>query len=226
MKLTQNKIDEIIVDILGTDGLRLVKALKNKENVSEFSLATRLRRDIKIIRHMLYKLHNQNLVCSTRKKDKQKGWYVYYWTIIPENIKFLYIKNKRKLLNKLKAKLEKEETDQFFVCVKRCVRLDFDQAMDFEFHCPECGEIINQDQDNKRIIQIQKKVSLLEKELADEEKEAKLAAAKLSKMVELAVNEKPAKKTIKKKVVKIKPKGKKPVKRKIHKKKIKKKTKK
>ena len=204
MKLTQNKIDDIVINILGPEGLRLVKVLKDNDNISEFSLATRLRRDIKIIRHMLYKLHNHNLVSSTRKKDKQKGWYVYYWTIIPENIKFLYLKNQKKLLDKLKNKLQKEETDQFFTCSKKCVRLDFDQSMDFEFHCPECGELISQDKNSARVNQIQKKIERLEKELAKEiikpnvvEKKSKPAVSVKKKVVK-----KKAVKKIKKKVVK------------------------
>ena len=86
-----------------------------------------------------------------RKKDKQKGWYVYYWTLVPDNIKFLYLKNKKIILIKLKKQLQKEQTEQFFICPKKCVRLDFDQSIDFEFHCPECGELIIQDQ-NPEII--------------------------------------------------------------------------
>lgn len=170
MKLTQNKIDEIILEIAGPDGLRLVRELKNKENVSEFSLATKLKKDIKLIRNLLYKLYNYNLISSIRKKDKQKGWYIYYWTLIPENIKFLYIKNKKIIINKLKEQLEKEQTEQFYTCSKKCIRLNFDQAIDFEFRCPECGELISQHQDPKIISNLEKEIDKLEKELKSEEK--------------------------------------------------------
>jgi len=172
MKLTQNKINEIIIDVLGEEGLRLVKELKDRENVSEFNLATKLRKDIKLIRHMLYKLYNYNLVSSTRKKDKQKGWYIYYWTIVPENIKFLYLKNKKIHLTKLKEQLQKEQNEQFFTCSKKCVRLDFNQAIDFEFRCPECGKLISQDQNPKRFSELQKKIEKLEKELKNKEKKS------------------------------------------------------
>jgi len=170
MKLTQNKIDEVIIDILGNEGLRLVKELKNKDNISEFTLATKLKRDIKVVRHMLYRLYNYNLVTSTRKKDKQKGWYIYYWTIIPDNIKFLYIKNRKIIHQKLTERLQKEVNEQFYTCPSNCVRLDFDQAMDFEFRCPECGELISQDQNPQRIKTIQIKIDQLKKEIASEEK--------------------------------------------------------
>ena len=29
---------------------------------------------------MIYKLYHADLVEFTRKKDKTKGWYIYYWT--------------------------------------------------------------------------------------------------------------------------------------------------
>lgn len=170
MKLTQTKIEEIALSVLGAEGLRLIKELKDKENISEFSLANRIKRDIKLVRRMLYKLNNYNLVYSTRKKDKQKGWYIYYWTLIPENIKFLYLKNKKLLLQKLKVQAEQEQTEQFYSCPKKCIRLDFDQSLDFEFHCPECGELISLDHDLSYTQELQKKISEIEKEIKSEEK--------------------------------------------------------
>ena len=41
MRLTQNKIEEITLPILGEEGLLLIKELYGKENVSEFDLAKR-----------------------------------------------------------------------------------------------------------------------------------------------------------------------------------------
>lgn len=172
MKLTQNKIDEIVVEILGTTGLNLIKELKGKENVSEFTLASRLNKDIKIIRHMLYKLYNYSLVRSIRKKDKQKGWYIYYWTMVPDNIKYLYFKNKKNYLNKIKEDLQKEKIYPFFTCNNKCIRLDFDNSMDFEFRCPECGELLSQEINSTRLILLQKEIQKLENELK-EEKEIK-----------------------------------------------------
>ncbi len=195
VKLTQTKIDEVIINVAGKEGLRLVNELKNKENVSEFSLASRLRRDIKLIRNILYKLYNYNLIKSIRKKDKQKGWYIYYWTLISENIKFLYLKNKRNLLNQLKEQLQKEQTEQFYTCPKKCVSLDFDQAMDFEFRCPECGELVSQHYDPKRIKGLEKEIDKLEKELKAEEK-----ISKIKKKVKKTITKK--KKPAKKKAVK------------------------
>ncbi len=212
MRLTQNKIEEITLPILSEEGMPLIKQLYGKENVSEFDLAKRTKFDIKVVRKMLYLLYNNNLVGFNRKKDKEKGWYIYYWTLIPENVRFIYFKRKREQLVRLKERLESEEKELFFVCPKECVRLNFDQAMDFEFHCPECGELLGQDESNtKNISVIKTRIKYLEEEITKEKRIVKRAAVKEKKRI--------AKEQIKakRKVVK-----KKPVKKKITKKKVKK----
>ena len=125
MRLTKKKVEEIIIGILGPDGLPLLKQLYLKDNISEFELATKVKRDIKVIRKMLYFLYNHNLVSFTRKKDKIKGWYIYYWTLLPESIRFNYFKMKRDLLARLKNQLEKEEKELFFVSPHHSTPLNF-----------------------------------------------------------------------------------------------------
>lgn len=165
MRLTQKKIEEIMLSVLGEEGLPLVKELSGKENVSEFTLAEKVKKDIKVVRKMLYLLYNHNLVSFTRKKDKQKGWYIYYWTLLPESIRFSYLKRKKELLARLKQRLEGEDKELFFVCPNNCTRLNFDQAMDFEFHCPECGELISQDDNNDKKNGLKKRIEETEKEV-------------------------------------------------------------
>ena len=167
MRFTPKKIEEILVAILDKDGAPLIKELIGKENVSEFDLATRTKKDIKVIRKMLYTLHNYNLVGFTRKKDKQKGWYIYYWTLLPESIRFNYYKMKKEMVERLKKLLEIEKKELFFVCPNRCVRINFDQSMDFEFHCPECGELINQDNPEERVKDLTARIIGLETEISD-----------------------------------------------------------
>jgi len=208
MRLTQKKIEDILVGILGEDGLPLIRELYGKENVSEFDLAHRTKKDIKVIRKQLYLLNNHNVIGFNRKKDKQKGWYIYYWTLLPENIKFAYTKRKNELLVKLKERLGEEQRELFYVCSQRCTRLNFDQAMDFEFKCPECGELVSQDKSEENIANIQKRISVIEEELEQikkEERKAPRAAEPKTKKKSLKKKVKVVKKSaVKKKLVKIK----------------------
>ncbi len=167
MRLTQKKIEEIMRSVIGEDGLPLINELSGRENVSEFELGDILKKDIKIVRKMLYLLYNHNLVRFIRKKDKIKGWYIYYWTLIPESIKFSYIKRKKEFLARLQQRLEEDSRELFFICPNKCVRLDFDQSMDFEFRCSECGELTSQEDNAERLKTLQKKISDLKTELEE-----------------------------------------------------------
>src|SRR3989339_1331725 len=113
MRLTTKKVEEILVNLLSEEGLPLIRELAGKFNISEFDLASKTKKDIKIIRKMLYLLYNHNLVGFTRKKDKQKGWYIYYWTLLPESIRYNYIKRKEETLELIKQQIIGEEKELY-----------------------------------------------------------------------------------------------------------------
>ncbi|MEK6849512.1 MAG: hypothetical protein AABY01_02995 [Nanoarchaeota archaeon] len=165
-KATGNLIEDVVTSLVGEDVLPLVKALKNKTNVSEFKLASSIRREINLTRNMLYRLYDHNLVSFMRKKDKQKGWYIYYWTFNLKRIKYLATDLQKKRLEKLQERLHREQTTQFYSCEDNCIRLSFDQATDFEYKCPECGKLLNQEDNAPKIAEIQAEIAGLEKLLA------------------------------------------------------------
>ena len=66
MKIAPKIVDNVVSEIVGSDATKLVKALRNKKNVSEFKLADTLKKEINTTRNMLYKLYDANLVSFTR----------------------------------------------------------------------------------------------------------------------------------------------------------------
>ena len=158
IRLTPKKVDEVFLDVLGEEGMPLIRAMRKKDNLSEFRLATLLKLDVKRVRNLLYKLSNHNLVGFTRKKDKEKGWYIYYWSLLTDQIKYQYVRSKKEQLARLKDRLDREGREHFFFCPQKCVTLDFDQATDFEFHCPECGEIVSLEAGKEHLPAIKKKI--------------------------------------------------------------------
>ncbi|RMD45149.1 MAG: hypothetical protein D6831_04175 [Aquificota bacterium] len=151
--------------------LKMVESFnrKNEKNVQFVLMENQhnkdIKTDIKETRNMLYRLYHANLVSFTRKKDKKKGWYIYYWTFNHKNIKHLNTELKKNRLKNLKERVKRESKSLFFACNNKCIRFDFDQATNFNFKCPECGELMHQE-DNKKIIEkLEKEIKALEKEL-------------------------------------------------------------
>ncbi|MBT7903426.1 hypothetical protein HN587_06200 [Candidatus Woesearchaeota archaeon] len=223
MKLSNKLIEDVVTEVAGQDVLPLIKLIKNKKNVSEFKLAENLELEVNFVRNMLYRLYHANLVSFTRRKDKKKGWYIYYWTFRTKQIKHLAITLKKQKVDRLKDRLNREQDSHFFICKNSCMRLDFETSMNFGFKCPECGELMEQQDNVAKIKEIKDEVELLEKELEAEKPkpftQKKSASKKTVKKKEVENEDgweddeedldndseeeiKPKKKTVKKKAVK------------------------
>ena len=168
MRLTNKVIGEVITQEVGQDVIPLVDQLKKRQNVSEFKLAENIKIDIKETRNMLYRLYKSNLVTFSRKKDKQKGWYIYYWTFNSKNVKYLFIKHKQKKLKRLQERISREKNNLFYICESRCIRFNFDQGINFNFKCPECGELMSQEDNTIIIKKIEKDLAGLAVDLHKE----------------------------------------------------------
>ncbi|MBW2996814.1 hypothetical protein KY349_00570 [Candidatus Woesearchaeota archaeon] len=166
MKLSNKLVEDVVSAVAGEDVLPLVKQLKNKKNVSEFKLAETLKLEVNVTRNMLYRLYHANLVSFIRRKDKKKGWYIYYWTFKLKQIKYLAMSLKKERLERLQDRLAREKDSSFFVCPNSCMRLDFERAVGFEFKCPECASIMQQESNEEKIKQLQQEIKALQKEIA------------------------------------------------------------
>jgi len=133
-------VDEIAVrgaiqKIAGEEGLEILELLKNKDNISEFELSEKLRLTINQVRNILYRFDKYGLVSSTRKKDRKKGWYIYYWTFNWYKAEDLVISLKKEKLKRYKSLLKQEKSTPFYVCPKKHIRLSFEKAAESQFQC-------------------------------------------------------------------------------------------
>lgn len=153
IRLTPKLNEEILIEVVGEDALPLIEFLKNRKNISEFIIAEKTGIEIHQVRNILYRMHSQNLAAYKRKKDSKKGYYISYWTYNPKRIKDLVLALHQQKLDRLLTRLEREEKNKgcFFLCANACARLDFEQSSELSFKCPECGSLLNQ-QDNARTI--------------------------------------------------------------------------
>ena len=113
---------------------------------------------------MLYAMQTSNLVSYYRKKDRQKGWYISYWTLNDPGFGELSIATRKHKLQQLRERLHKEEVNHglFYICPSLCVRLEFDKAAEISFKCPECGNMLQHQDNGKTIEQLREKISDLE----------------------------------------------------------------
>ena len=60
-----------------------------------------------------------------------------------------------------RLKVEEANRGNFYLCPNACVRANFDKATDVEFKCPECGVLLNHQDNEKTIEFLQSKINEL-----------------------------------------------------------------
>ncbi len=183
MRLSQPLMEELVKEVAGDDVLALLRLILGKSNVSEFKIAEKLNTTVNQVRNMLYRLNEHNLVAFTRKKDKEKGWYIYFWTFDTFNARQLIIERKQKKIAELKRMINEENTTGMYVCPSRCIRVNAQQALDLEYKCTTCNTLLKEE-DSRQLVEktktyIEKLRAELNEALASEEE--RIAEAKPAK---------------------------------------------
>ena len=117
------------------------------------------------VRKTLYKLYSGKLAQFRRIRDKSTGWFIYYWWHEFDLFEEILMEKRRIMESKLRERLKFEENNYFFIC-KDCQdsnkKFNFDEAFELNFRCPDCGGILEA-QDNKELIQfLIEKIVLIE----------------------------------------------------------------
>lgn len=154
---------EVVERIIGKNDNNIVDILKNKKDVNEFHIATKLKLTINQIRNLLYKLYAQDIVSFIRKKDKQKGWYIYYWSLNSKKALELLARIKEKELLQLSYLLKSRENKNFYICKGCRVDLTEETALNHNFTCPECGNLLKLSEDRKKVENINKEIEKIKK---------------------------------------------------------------
>jgi transcription initiation factor TFIIE subunit alpha len=170
MKPVAGKRDMLTLarNVVGEPAVTVAEYLFKKKDISEFEISKALKIEVNMARSILYRLFNHNLVSYIRRKDKVKGWYISYWTLNPKGFVELDLKLRKQQLENLKERLEREQNNPngFFLCKNACIRLDFDQASEYNFRCPECGELLHPVDNAKTVENLRVRIKELEAELA------------------------------------------------------------
>ncbi len=156
--LDQREIfDEDIVNILneGITEENIDPDSSEEENVIRIAL--------KEVRKSLYKLNERSLARYRRVRDKETGYFVYYWSPIWERIRDLIVSRRKQTIKKLKQRLDYEQRNLLYVCEEGHTPVTFSDAFEFGFLCTVCGQELAQKENAETISVLQNKISELEK---------------------------------------------------------------
>jgi len=159
-------IKAVVTEFAGEDAFDVVSRLKDDAETTDEQIATETGMRLNAVRKILYKLYDLHLASYRRTRDKQTGWFVYYWMLEPQRIHDLLHDKKKKVLARLEERLNYERANMFYHCNHNgCPRHTFDEAMANAFRCPICNnQLVHVD--NTKIIQLlTKQIEILKEEI-------------------------------------------------------------
>lgn len=115
--------------------------LKIGKEVQDEDLAMQAGLHVNEVRRILYKLSEHGFVTSRRVRDRETGYYIYFWRANMEYLPQILISRKKMVLNKLQERLRYEEAYMFQCssCSGERERFSFDDAAASDFKCPRCS---------------------------------------------------------------------------------------
>lgn len=125
-------------ELVGPRGMPVAAAPPDGE-VTDEEFAEELDLELNDVRRALFILYENDLADYRRLRDEDSGWLTYLWTLeygsIPENLR----DEMHRLLDALEERREYERNHEFFLCEVDSIRFEFEEAMEFDFECPQCG---------------------------------------------------------------------------------------
>jgi transcription initiation factor TFIIE subunit alpha len=150
----------------GEDAVTVINILKKKSEATDEMLANESTVRLNTVRKILYKFYDHGLVSCTRVRDEKTSWFIFYWKLQTDQLDAFIRSRKRRVLEKLRQKLDYERDHSFFVC-KKCgdVRVTFEEAMESSFRCSKCGGQL-ESADNAPVVEfLDRRVKQIEAEL-------------------------------------------------------------
>ncbi len=152
----------------GEDAVKIVKALKDMEKATDDEISSKTEVRLNAVRKILYRLYDFSIVTVERLRDEKTGWFIFYWKLQSDQVEGFIQNQKRKILEKLAARLEYEQAHDFYHCpTPTCNRVIFEDAVELVFHCPTCGKSL-QHVDNEEIINmLRNEIEAIKRELSE-----------------------------------------------------------
>jgi len=165
-------LEEFVENMLGDEAVKIFKILlRERKDLTEDEISEKTGLARNITRKNLYLLQEYRLVSYKRIKNRETGWYYYYWRINDEELPLILLELKKDIINKLKLKMEKLKLDTAaYMCTVCKRRYSFSEAFNNEFKCAHCDNELVYVETNSYVDKLSKIVTKLEEELLDEQR--------------------------------------------------------
>lgn len=158
-------LKSIVEEIIGKPAVPIIDLLMGKKNVNEFLIAKKLDLTINQARNILYKMSDYGLVSFIRKKDKRKGWYIYFWTLnIYQSLNLLH-QNLTKELEQMEQQLKNRMEKRYYVCNTCNLEVSEEVALLNDFICSECEQVYVLSENKEVLEQLVKNIDRVKKEI-------------------------------------------------------------
>ncbi|MHA2296114.1 MAG: transcription factor E [Candidatus Hodarchaeales archaeon] len=148
-----NLLFKVIETLMGEETVVVAEYLIKHPGAIDEEIAETIEMNIKSVRNCLFKLNEQSLAKFRRIRNPDTGYFVYYWTFESERLLNLVERRKKQILKLLSQRSEYEERNLLYSCENSgCLPVVLDMAYELNFSCPNCGEALDQ-QDNEKIQQ-------------------------------------------------------------------------
>jgi len=121
------------------------------------------------IRRALRLFYEEGMATYRRGRHPETGATRYYWVLNYNLMNTSFLAKKKAILEKLRVRLEHEETNTFYVCPADGSRYTFDEAYDVEFTCPKCGSLLEEEDNTGRVGFLRDRIRRLEEEIVRDE---------------------------------------------------------
>ncbi|MFC7072850.1 transcription factor E [Halovenus rubra] len=166
-------IQKYLHELVGPKGMPVAAAPPDGE-VTDEELAEELGLELNDVRRALFILYENDLASYRRLRDEDSGWLTYLWTFeygkIPEKLEM----EMQRLLAALEARYEYEGENEFYLCEQCGIRFEFDEAMEFGFECPECGDSVDAMENTRLVESMETRIDELRDELNVESAEVEV----------------------------------------------------
>jgi len=158
-----------VAEVFGSEeAVKIIGTLKVVDEITDDEISSQTGIRLNSVRKILYKLYDHSLVALRRSRDENTGWFVFHWRLQPDQLEGFILNQKRRVMDKLQARLEHEKNHDFYYCsTPGCPRVPFEEAVEIVFRCPTCNKPMMHFDNGRLIEALNKKIGELRKELGE-----------------------------------------------------------